>query len=53
MGAGAPDALGKYVRRWNGWVKGGVGVLLVPLYLPTATHPEPTKAEKGDQSGPE
>ncbi len=46
-------ALGMYVRRWVGWAGGGLGVRLVPLYLPTATNPEPTKAEKGHQSGPE
>ncbi len=36
MGGGAPDALGMYVRRWNGWARGGMGDLSVsiPLCLP-------------------
>ena len=25
VGAGAPDALGMYVRRWVGWASGGLG----------------------------
>ena len=36
------SAIGTYVRRWNGWVKSGVGdlSLLMPLCLVTLT-PEP------------
>ncbi len=26
MGAGAPDALGMYVRRWFGWARAGLGI---------------------------
>ena len=33
MGAGAPDALGMYVRRWNGWVGGGLVDLTVSIPL--------------------
>ena len=45
------SALGMYVRRWNGWVKGGMGGLEVsiPLYLP----PPPREARKTHQANAE
>ncbi len=37
IGKAAPDALGMYIRRWNGWVKGGLGELgFVVGFFPAA-----------------
>jgi RNA-directed DNA polymerase len=44
----SPSALGNYVRRWNGWLKGGlecISTLPQPLLLPPTDHAETNKTE--------
>ena len=41
-----PSALGRYVRRWNGWVKGGLKDLCAgEAVLPSSAHPEPRQTD--------
>ncbi len=41
-----PSALGMYVRRWNGWVRGGLGVL-----CDVTTHQATTRPLSGQFQG--
>ncbi len=46
VGAGAPDALGMYVRRWKGWVKGGLKDLRAcEAVFPASAHPDPCQTD--------
>ncbi len=38
VGAGAPDALGMYVRRWVGWASGGLGLVGGPGCVPSFVY---------------
>lgn len=53
---GMPDglsALGKYVRRWNGWVKGGLNGHLTRDLVPVATAANNDHQPDQDQPHPE
>ncbi len=55
VGAGAPDALGMYVRRWMRWASGGLGPAggsgSVPSFAYAGSTPARHEAQPGEAEG--